>query len=266
MNEQQEVVTELSVTGVLAGVRWAYMSATSRTLEMYSEADGHDATWLGMTRFTYFRDRLDRVFACERYAVRAQDDGADLDQLYAELSSEDIVSMPRLDPDLVVRSNLEGSPGWVSGSRRVLLASGVFGKLDQMPWPQKSSIKQKVARQPSPEPAQLSLFEGFVEAEVGGLESALRATDELDMPTFVLAHTLDAVSQRKELVIGRPRRNTGGGQAWYWKHDVLNTPLAEGGRRVDDSPRSSGPDSIPDAPVRIRRRDEQGDGRASGDQ
>lgn len=266
MSEQQDVVVELSEAGVLPGVRWAYVSATSRTLEMYSEADGHDIPWLGNTRFTYFRDRLDRVFACERYAVRPQGEGTDLDQLYAELSAEDISSMPRLDPALVVRSNLNGSPGWACGSRRVLLASGAFGKLDQMPWPQKSPTKQRVARQPNPEPAQPSLFEGFAEEEVGGLEFALRAANQLDMTTFVLAHALDALSQQKELVIGRPRLNSGGGQAWHWRHDVLSAPPADGGRRLDDAPRPTGPDSVPDAPVRIRRRDEQGDRRASGDQ
>jgi len=266
MSEQQDVVTELSEAGVLAGVRWAYVSATARTLEVYSEADGHDAAWLGNTRFTYFRDRLDRVFACERYAVRPQGDGADLDQLYAELSAQDISSMPPLDPGLVVRSNLNGSPGWACGSRRVLLASGVFGKLDRMPWPQKSPTKQRVARQPNPEPTQPSLFEGFAEEELGGLEFALRAATELDTTTFVLAHALDALSQKKELVIGRPRLNSGGGQAWHWRHDLLSAAPTDGGRRLDDSRPSAGPDSMQDAPVRIRRRDEQRDGRASGDQ
>lgn len=266
MSEQADVVDELSEVGVLAGVRWAYVSATSRTLEMYSEADGHDAAWLGNTRFTYFRDRLDRVFACERYAVPPQGDGADLDQLYAELSAQEISLMPRVNAGVVVRSNLNGSPGWACGSRRLLLASGVFGKLDQMPWPQKSPTKQRVARQPNPEPAQPSLFEGFAEEELGGLEFALRTANETDMTTLVLAHALDAMSQQKELVIGRPRLNSGGGRAWHWRHDVLSAPPTDGGRRLDDARRPTGPGSVPDAPVRIRRRGEQADGRAGGDQ
>lgn len=266
MSEQQDVITEFSEVGVLDGVRWAYASATARTLEMYSEADGHDAAWLGNTRFMYLRDRLDRVFACERYAVRSGHDGADLDQLYAELSAPDVASMPRLDAGLVVRSNLNGSPGWAYGSRRVLLASGAFGKLDQMPWPQKSATKQRVAQQPNPNPDQPSLFEGFADEEVGGLELALRADRELDMATFVLAHALDALSQQKELVIGRPRLNSGGGQAWHWRQDVLGTPPSAGGRRVDGAPRPTGPDSVPDAHVRIRRRGDQADGKARADQ
>src|ERR1700684_4002712 len=75
MGEQQEVMADLRAAGVLAGIRWAYESATRRSLEMYCEADGHDPAWLGHTRFTLFRDRLDRVFSCVRYAVPAVDGG-----------------------------------------------------------------------------------------------------------------------------------------------------------------------------------------------
>lgn len=264
MSEQQDVVTDLSGAGVLDGVRWAYVSATSRTLETYSEADGHDAAWVGNTRFTYFRDRLDRIFACERYTIRRDQTEADLDQLYAELSATDVASMPRLDVGLVVRSNLNGSPGWAHGSRRVLLASGAFGKLDQMSWSRKSPTKQRVARQPNPDPNQLSLFEGLVDDELGGL-FALRTTHELDMPTFVLAHALDTFSQQSELIIGRPRLTSDGGQGWHWFESILGVPPSGGGRRVDDAPQPTGPDSVPDAPVRIRRGDEQVDHKVSGD-
>ena len=76
MGEQQEVIAELTAAGVLAGIRWAYESATRRSLESYCEADGHDPAWLGHTRFTLFRDRLDRVFACARYAVPTVDGAA----------------------------------------------------------------------------------------------------------------------------------------------------------------------------------------------
>jgi hypothetical protein len=52
VSEQQDVIGDLEAALVLAGVRWAYRSATTRTLETYSEADDHDAAWLGNTRFT----------------------------------------------------------------------------------------------------------------------------------------------------------------------------------------------------------------------
>ncbi|MET9019220.1 hypothetical protein ABZV93_04480 [Actinopolymorpha sp. NPDC004070] len=257
MSEQQDVIAELGEAGILAGVRWAYLSATARSLATYSEADGHDAAWLGNNRYTYFRDRLDRVFACERYAVRSGDDDADLDLLYAELSDRDIKTIPRLVPGLVRRANLNGSPGWAYGQCRFLLASCAFGKLDHMPWPQKSPTKQRVARQPSPEPPQPSLFEAFADEEIGGLESVLAAANELDMVTFVVAHSLDPLSQQSELVLGRARLNSGGGQAWHWRQDLLGTSPADGGRRRDDTPQPTGPESVQDAPVRLRTRPEE---------
>jgi hypothetical protein len=267
VSEQQDVIAELGDAGVLAGVRWAYLSATNRSLETYSEADGHDAAWLGNTRFTLFRDRLDRVFACERYAVHSGDIDADLDLLYDQLSKRDIETMPRLDTDTVRRSNLNGSPGWAHGATRFLLASGAFGNLDQLPWPQKSPTKRRVARQHNPEPPQPSLFEDFALEEVGGLEAALAASQDIDLTTYVVAHSLDPLSQRAELVFGRARLNSGGGKAWHWRHDLMGTPPADGRRRTGDAPMPAGPNTVPDVPVRLRRpATEQRDGHASGGQ
>ncbi|MDH2426458.1 hypothetical protein [Sphaerisporangium sp. TRM90804] len=265
MNEQQDVIAELGDAGALAGVCWAYLSATTRSLETYSEADGHDAAWLGNTRFTLFRDRLDRVFACERYAVRSGNDDADLDVLYDQLSERDIDTMPRLDADLVRRSNLNGSPGWAYGATRFLLASGVFGKLDKLPWPQKSPTKQRVARQRNPEPPQPSLFDDFALDEIGGLEAVLAATHDLDLTTYVVAHTLDPLSRQVELVLGRARLNSGGGQAWHWRQNLLSTPPADGGRRTDDAPIPTNPNTVPDAPVRLRRPAEERRNDRAGD-
>jgi hypothetical protein len=250
--EQQDVIAELSDAGVLAGVRWAYLSATARALDMYSEADGHDAALLGSIRYTLFRDRLDRVFACERYAVRSGNDDADLDLLYDQLSERDIAAMPRLDAELVRRSNLNQSPGWAYQDLRFLLASYEPGKLDRLPWPQKSPTKQRVAKQRDPEPPQPTLFEDLDLEETGGLEM-LATGQELDLRTYVVGHSLDPLSQQIELVLGRARLNSGGGQAWHWRQDLLSTPPADGGRRSGDTPTPTGPDTVPDAPVRLRR-------------
>jgi hypothetical protein len=259
-------MAELGDSGVLAGVRWAYLSATARTLETYSEADGHDTAWLGNTRYTLFRDRLDRVFACERYSVRSGNDDADLDLLYDQLSKRDIDAMPRLGARLVRRANLNGSPGWAHGQRRFLLASCVFGKLDRLPWPQKSSTKQRVAGQRNPEPPQPSLFEDLDLEEIGGLEAMLHSGQDLDLTTYVVAHSLDPLSQHIELVFGRARLNSGGSQAWHWRQDLLRTPPASGGRRTNDTPPSTGPNTVPDAPVRLRRSaEERRDNRSSGE-
>lgn len=207
------------------------------------------------------------MFSCERYAVGSGDDDADLDLLYAELSERDINTMPRLDPRLVRRSNLNSSPGWAHGQRRFLLASGVFGKLDRLPWPQKSQTKQRVACQHNPEPPQPSLFDGFAPEEVGGLEAILADGRDLDLPTYVVAHSLDPLSQQIELIFGRARLNSGGGQAWYWRRDVLGTPTsAESGGRIDDTPLQTGQNNVSNAPVRLRRpAEERRDNPSSGD-
>ena len=174
MSEHQDLVGDLEAAGVLTGVRWAYRAATSRTLEIFSEPDGHDEALLGTLRFTLFRDRLDRVFACDRYELQPGSGATDhLDLLYAELSQEDIRTMPQLAPDLLCRADLTGSPGWAIEGRRFLLAACAFGKLDSLPWPRKSPTKRRVAQQRQPNPAQASLFEGVADEEIAAWRSCL---------------------------------------------------------------------------------------------
>ena len=265
MSEQHEVIAELRDAGVLAGIRWAYLSATARSLELYSEADGLDAAWLGNTRYTLFRDRLDRVFSCERYAVRSGDDDADLDLLYDQLSAKDVETMPQLPAGLVRRANLNGSPGWAYAQMRFLLASCEFGKIDRIPWPQKSPTKQWVAHQRDPDLIQPSLFDVLQPDEVMGLEM-LAGGCELDLTTYVVAHSLDPFSGQRELVLGRPRMNPGGGPAWHWRHDLLRDQTDDGRRRAGGAPTLTGPPPVPDAPVRLRRPlEERRDSRSSGE-
>ncbi len=276
MSEQQDVIEGLTAAGVLTGIRWAYESATRRSLEIYSEADGHDSAWLGHTRFTLFRDRLDRVFACERYAVPTADGRLDIDVLCAELSERDLTTMPRLAPGLVRRSDLRGSAGWAYRRHWFLIASAEFGRLDTLPWQEKSVTKQLVAMQPSPDLRQPSLFEDLLTDGVlpdeflpdGGspdgplqgtalparLDPLLLAADrELKLPTFIVAHTLDAGTGQIELTFGRPKLNLRGGPAWYWREDLLNVPLPVVRRtEVPAAAEIDNPSEVPDAPVRLR--------------
>ncbi|MEU4804185.1 hypothetical protein [Actinosynnema sp. NPDC023587] len=252
MTEQREVLAEFGSAGVLDGLRWAYQSAITRALEDFSEADGHDAAWLGNTRFTLFRNRLDRVFHCERYAAPDADSG--LDELYARLSGKDIDSMPRVAPGVVQRSNLNNSPGWAVGHRRFLLAAGEYGKLGALAWARRSSTKQRVALQREAHPAQASLFEHSAEEGVGGLFAL--TSQVLDLDTYVVAHSLDPVSRRAELILGRARLNAGGGPAWAWRVDVLGAPAADRRAAATPPPTAADPaaDPAPDAPVRLRGR------------
>lgn len=263
MTEQQEIITEFEDLQVLAGIRWAFGSAVDRALEDYSEDAGYDSSWLGTTRHTLLRDRLDRVFGCGKYAAGAGSAEVGLDVLHAELPKRDIQSMPAIAPGVVRRSDLVGSPGWAASSKRFLLAAAKPGKIDQLPWPQKSPTKQRVAKQPNPEPPP-SLFDEFDDEQIAGLAAAA-TDDDLDMDTFVVAHTLDSASGLRELVLGRPQLNLGGGQAWVWYENLLGQPPSEGGRLPVEPPAPAGPDSVPDAPVRVRRPAAEGrDGHAGG--
>ena len=257
MSEQQDVIETFGEAGVVGGIRWAYDSATSRVMEDYSEADGHDAAYAGTMRYILFRDRLDRVFSCGRYAVPpgSGDEHPSLDLLHAALTERDIETMPVLAPGLVVRIDLNGSPGWGWQKWRWLLAAATLGKLDELPWPRKSQTKQRVARQPDPSPAQPSLFDSVVDEEIGDLQTMLDAALKLDRETLVVAHTQDVDHGGRELVLGRARLNAGGGSAWHWKQDLLAIPPAEGGRRLGPAPTPVGPDPVPvvDAPVRLRQ-------------
>jgi hypothetical protein len=261
MTTHRDVVASLDEAGVLAGIRWAFLSATTRVQEDYSEAAGYDHTWAGLTRFTLFRDRLDRVFACGRYAVRAGGDATgSLDLLHAELTGLDIATMPRLPTDLVGRADLNGSPGWAWQNVRWLLASCTYGRINDLPWLRRSLTKQRVALQRNPEPPQPSLFDGVANGEIGGLEALLTSPAELDLTTLVVAHSQDIDHDGGELVLGLPRLNAGGGPAWHWVQDLLDTAPADSGRRLDGAPLPTTPDTAPDAPVHLRRRN-----RASGE-
>lgn len=264
MNEPREVVASLAGAGVLAGIQWAYRSATAGVLEVYSEEAGFDPTWAGMTRFTLFRDRLDRVFACGRYAVSPGADATvSLDLLHAQLTESDIATMPDLPTDLVERADLNGSPGWAWLNVRWLLASCPYGRVGQVPWLSKSLTKQRVALQRNPDPAQPSLFDWAADGEQDGLEALLTRRTELDRTTLVVAHSQDIDHGSLELVLGRPRLNVGGGAAWHWYQDLLGTPATGGVRRIDSLPLPVVADTEPAAPVQLRHAAR--DDRASGE-
>lgn len=255
MSEQFDLISRIQAGGILDGIRWAYTSAVSRTLADYSEDAGYDAAWLGNTRFTLFRDRLDRVFSCGKYALQADDDStAGLDLVQVELTERDIETMPTISPDRVRRADLNHSPGWLFDDVRFLLASCEFGRVEALPWPQKSPTKQQVAKQPNPDP-QPSLFDRLADDELAGIEALVDQTFDFD--TFVVAHTLDVVSKKRELVFGRPRLNEGGGEAWHWFENLLTGPISPGDQQ--DVPKPMEFDSAPDAPVRLRRKAERGD-------
>jgi len=251
MTDHRDVVAKIQAGRTFDGVRWAYAAAAARTLLDYSEDAGYDAAWFGQTRHTLFRDRLDRVFSCGKYALGAgADDLAGQDLVTVQLSQSEIDSMPQIPAESVRRADLNGSPGWAFDDLRFLIASTTFGKIDCLPWPQKSQTKQTVASQPSPAPAP-SLFDELPADEQAGLIAAVDGA--LDLDTFVIAHSLDAITGRRELVFGRPQLNSGGGDAWYWYENLLASP-PPAATQTPELPPPPAHDHVPDAPVSLRRK------------
>ncbi len=266
MDEHAEVIGALRHAGVLVAIRWAYESAVRRALEIYSPRDGHDTAWLGNTRYVLFRDRLDRVLRCDRYAVPDCDGDASLDAVFAELSEQDLAALPHVEPGIVVRHDLHGSPGWACRAGRFLIASGEFGFVKTMPWAYKSRTKRIVAMQKPPAQDFEDVLFGLDEllgADLLGTGAPLGrgVTDPRqipDLPTFVVAHSLEPCSGETELIFGRPRMNTAGGPAWYWFEDLATIDLpATDLPTAGEAPLASVvPSAVsgttPDVPARLR--------------
>ncbi|GLY20130.1 hypothetical protein Kisp01_71440 [Kineosporia sp. NBRC 101677] len=251
---EDEVISALRGAGVLNAVQWAFDAAVRRSLDDYVPRAGYDEQWLGQTRYVLFRDRLDRVFGCQNYDVGPGDEQFGEDELFAELSPLDRTGMPRLPAGTVIRDDLNGSPGWTFAAWRLLLTSGELGRLEYVPWSQKSPTKQAVARQSGKvDPRQGALFDA--EALMEQPESEV----ELDKHTFVIAHALDAVASSSELAVGLPRQGFRGEKTWHWLH-FLDTGLDGTGTR-DDVLDPAGPAAPASEPL-VKRRAPSSEGNA----
>ncbi|MFY9635576.1 MAG: hypothetical protein WAL27_12695 [Cellulosimicrobium cellulans] len=258
MTEREDLLRRLEHAGILGAISWAYRSAARQVAEDYSEESGHDVAWVGQTRYTLFRDRLDRVFSCGRYSLAADAmPGEGRDVVTATLPQAEIDSMPAIEADVVQRSNLNKSVGWSFEDIRWLLASGPYRKLDAIRWDRKSQTKKLVAQQRNFNPDQASLFEALPEDETAALFNATTSPDfeELDRLTLVVAHSQDVVSWLGELGIGMPRLSQGDGSAWNWFSNLLAAPpVRTNSRLVVQAASSDDHLNEPDAPVKLRSR------------
>lgn len=256
MSERDDVLETFVRARVMEGLRWAFDSACARVREDYSDDAGYDVGWFGYTRFTLLRDRLDRVFSCERYAVPEGVDGrVSLDVVRAELTQSDIDTMPAIQPGAVVRSNLNGSPGWAMGGYRILLHSIPPGKgANDVTWPAARPTKHLVAQQPTTDGDEPTLFDDLAPEHQVDLAAIIDQAVPLDLRTLIVAHALSPLIDTQALVLGQPRLNDRGGRPWHWTHDLLQAPPSGGGRLRPPAPAPSQPDGVPDAPVKLRRR------------
>ncbi|MER7968526.1 hypothetical protein ABTX35_05860 [Streptomyces sp. NPDC096080] len=266
MSEQQDALEDLESSGVLATLTWASASAYRRTMEDYDPDTGHDQGWVGSTAHKLFVDRLHRAFSTGKHGVDSPESAsAGLDLVAAGLAPGEHRKMPLITPGTVVWSDLNQSPGWRYGDWRFLLTSFVFGESDRIPWPQKSPTKQRVAAQGKPSgwlDPHPTLWEDEAESLAATIQALREENAELNATTLIVAHSIERELNIRELYLGRSRLNRGGGDAWYWKHDLL---AAEPGTPTsvtippspDPRPGLSG---IQDAPVRLRRQSSEGSG------
>jgi len=257
MSEQDDALSDLQATRIVDGLRWAHRTTYRRVMADYDPDTGHDQALIGTHAYIVLQDRIDRVFSCRRFSVSTDDPdpNAGRDLLLAGILQSEFEEMPVLPPGTVVRSDLNGSPGWQHKEWRWLLAGGHYRSSDNISWPEKSVTKQQVAKQHSAD--DLALFS--VDEAVGHVTEACDApsptASDTVVNTLILAHSVDRDTGDTELFLGRPRYNEGGGYAWYWKTSLLSLPPGSaGGGGVPDPQQPPGPDAndVSDAPVRLR--------------
>ncbi|MGV4890469.1 hypothetical protein ACSR0Z_28410 [Streptomyces viridosporus] len=266
MSEQQDALEDLGSIGVLSALAWANASAYRRTMEDYDPDTGHDQGWVGGTAHRLFCDRLHRVFSTGRHAVDSHEAAsAGLDAVAAGLFPGEYRKMPVIAPGVVTWSDLNQSPGWRLGRWRFLLASFVHGESNRIPWPQKSPTKRQVASQAKPagwvdSHPMLPFGDDFDMSLTSVVQAVGEEDEDSEVTTLIVAHSIERELGIRELYLGRSRYNRGGGEAWYWKHDLLATDFGTPG--TEPIPASSGPrpglSGVQDAPVRLRRQAREG--------
>jgi hypothetical protein len=253
VSEQEDAVETLGANGVLAALAWACDSARHQTLQSYDPETGHDQAWIGTNMFTVLQDRLNRVCSLGRFVLRSDadpTDGADL--LAGGLAPGEFERMPHLSPGLVIRDDLNGSPGWLNQGWRILLQSYGGMDIDEIKWARRSRTKRRVASQPCPDAPMLDLPEFKMAADV---LADLSKREQSDNPivTLVLAYAIDAVTGLSAFYLGHPRLNFGGGDPWYWRVSIEDCGQGGTGRGLrPGSPTDQSSSPVEDAAVRLR--------------
>ncbi|MGW5364152.1 hypothetical protein [Actinopolymorpha pittospori] len=218
MGEQERAIDELESHGVLEGFKWAWDSASAQTVRTFDPHTGHDQGWLGYNAFKVLTDRLDRVFSCGRFEIKAGVSSMERGRLLREgLMPGEFEGMPRLTSGIVVRDDLFRSFGWRCGLWRVLLQSFGSVGIDGILWSQKSPTKQRVAAEAPSGQLQLSLWELDLGATVHVDDASSEMSPGVSVRTLFVAHGIDASTSDSALYLGRARHNRNGDSPWVWR-------------------------------------------------
>jgi len=253
MSEQDDALEDLQANGVLAALAWACGSARHQTLQSFDPETGHSQAWIGYNMFTILEDRLNRVFSLGRFVIDTDTDPAlGVDLLAQGLATGEFDRMPHLPPGLVIRDDLNKSPGWLSQGWRILLQSYGGMDIDEIKWAQRSQTKRRVAGQPRPDEPMLDLPEFQMAADVLA-DLSKREPSDTPIVTLVLAYAIDAVTGVSAFYLGHPRLNYGGGEPWHWRVPIDDSGISGTGRGLRPGSSADQPSSpVEDAEVRLR--------------
>ena len=266
MTEENDLFAALQTSGVIDLLDWASTTAFARVAQDYDEEAGHDQAVVGFLAYKYLLDLLDRATSSGKYALPVgASAGHGRDIIRLGISAEAFDSMPRLDPDLIKRSNFNGSPGWAFGDVRWLLQSYHFGEIDKLIWGQKSDSKLQVANQPYVT-ADTALFDF---ADLGMDTPETVALDEFVGSTLILAHAFNRETGAFEVYIGRSRAPEHWGDGpWHWRRLIITggTGRPVEGRHAEGSVLPGTPPSadVQDADVKLRPLEDEGTNSAEG--
>jgi len=254
VTERGDCLRKLERAGVIAALAWVARTAYTRVGQDYDPAAGHGRTVSGVLGYTYFQDLQDRAFSLGAFRVPAAEivagrSGQDI--LREGISPEAFTTMPGIPSGTVRRADFNTSPGWAVEDVRWLLQSYPYGKIDDVPWAQKSPSKQRIANQSYID--QPAVLDGWADL---GLDESAAALDTFEGVTLVLAHAFNGATGEYELYLGRPRMKRGrGDSAWHWRERIARGGGSGGGIPIPDAPALPGnppTQNVADAPVRLR--------------
>lgn len=251
MINRSEVLETIRSSDVSVGISWAFGSACEQILEDFTRGAGYGALTAGVGRYEVLADRLDRVFSCGVYEVTPGMEFAGLDVLFEGLSERARATMPVIKAGTVTRSNLNGSNGWRVGGFRFITHSFDPGELAHIDWTSAKKTVKAVSRQSPSASDPVTLLDQILTAADREDLAAQDALPLVDLPTFVLGHSLDLVTSERELIIGHSRYNDDLGNPWHWQESLLDG--GGGGTSSRPNPSAIPPHGDePDVSVRLR--------------
>jgi hypothetical protein len=244
MTAEDDALAALRETGLLDVLKWGAPVAFDAT----------DQGVVGYLNFKHLKDLIDRATSNGRFKLGEGLGSNGADVLERGITPDAFYSMPRLEPDAVVRHDYNQSPGWVAGGYRVLLQSYPFGKIDDIKWGQVSSAKRQAAEQFFNDGNTLFSPEDFGLETLSGIPD-----DDFDGVSLIAAHAFNPATKQFELYIGLSK-NPGyvGDACWHWKTLLLSGGSPMGGTSAPIVPTMPGGGAsvdVEDVPVRIKRTD-----------